>query len=434
MIDPTAWQRHQEGMALKLVLIGAGQRGMIYSSSASRRAEIVAVAEPHEGRRRAAAEQFGIAAERQYASAEELFRQGKIADAVIVSSMDRDHYEQTMRALELGYDILLEKPISPSPRECVQIQQKANEKGRKVTVCHVLRYTNFFAELKRIIDGGELGKVVTIQHNENIGNFHMAHSFVRGNWRRSDLSSPLIMQKSCHDMDILAWLANSEAKRISSYGELTFFKEENAPEGSTDRCLTCPAADNCRFDARKMYLPIAGGWPATVLSEDQSEEGLLKALETGPYGQCVFRNDNDVCDHQVSIIEFKNGVKVTFHLSAFTNKMHRTIKIMCEHGEIRGDDAQNLIEVTKFSSNMAEAVEQRVIRPASVSGGHNGGDEGLIHDFLNELERGGSDSRSSIDKSVESHVMAYAAEKARLTGTVVDMDLFKLELREAVLS
>ncbi|MFC4597115.1 Gfo/Idh/MocA family protein [Cohnella hongkongensis] len=421
-------------MTLKLALIGAGQRGMIYSSSASRRAEIVAVVEPDEKRRQAAAEKFRIASERQYATVEEFFLPGKIADAVIISSMDRDHFEQTMRALDLGYDILLEKPISPSPQECVQIQQKANEKGCKVTVCHVLRYTNFFSELKSIIDSGELGKVVTIQHNENIGNFHMAHSFVRGNWRRSDLSSPLIMQKSCHDMDILAWLAGSDAKRISSYGELVFFKEENAPAGSSDRCLTCAAAPDCRFDVRKTYLPIAGSWPATVVSEDQSEEGLLKALETGPYGKCVFRSDNDVCDHQVSIIEFKNGVKVTFHLSAFTNKMHRTIKIMCEHGEIRGDDSQNLIEVTRFASNMAEAVEQRVIRPASVSGGHNGGDEGLINDFLNELERGGSDSKSSIDQSVESHIMAYAAEKARVTGTVVDMDRLKQELREAVLA
>ncbi|XID93030.1 Gfo/Idh/MocA family protein [Paenibacillaceae bacterium WGS1546] len=417
---------------MKLALIGAGQRGMIYASSASPRAEIVAVVEPDEGRRRAAAEQFGIAPERRFASVGELYRLGKICDAVMIASMDRDHYAQTMEALELGYDILLEKPISPSPEECVRIQQMANEKGRKVTVCHVLRYTNFFSEIKRVIDSGELGKVVTIQHNENIGNFHMAHSFVRGNWRRSDLSSPLIMQKSCHDMDLLAWLADSDAKRISSYGELTYFKEENAPPDSSDRCLTCRAANDCRFDARKMYLPIAGDWPATVVAQDQSEEGLLKALETGPYGKCVFRNDNDVCDNQVTIIEFKNGVKVTFHLSAFTNKMHRTIKVMCEHGEIRGDDSQNLIEVTRFASNMAERLQQRIIRPASVAGGHHGGDTGLMNDFLNDLRQGGSDSRSSIDKSVESHLMAFAAEKARLTGTVIDMDLLKRELLEAV--
>ncbi|MEK4978512.1 Gfo/Idh/MocA family protein [Bacillus sp. FSL K6-6540] len=419
-------------MELKLALIGAGQRGMIYSRHAYQSEEIVAVIEPDACRRKAAADEFQIPLEKQFASVDAFYAMGKICDAVIISSMDKDHYEQTMMALDLGYDILLEKPISPSPVECMRIQEKANEKGRKVIVCHVLRYTNFFAEIKKIIDSNELGKIVTIQHNENIGNFHMAHSFVRGNWRRSDLASPIIMQKSCHDMDILSWLVDSGAKRISSYGSLTYFKEENAPAGSAERCLDCKAAANCRFDARKAYLPIRGQWPATVISADQSEEGLLQALATSPYGRCVYRLDNDVCDHQVTLIEFKNGVTATFNLSGFTNKMYRTLKIMCEHGEIRGDDNLNIIEVTRFNSNMAEPVQQTVIRPATVSGGHNGGDTGLMNDFLENLGNADFSSRSSIDMSVESHMMAYAAEEARITGTVIDLDELKMKLQQGI--
>ncbi|MEK3734166.1 MULTISPECIES: Gfo/Idh/MocA family protein [Paenibacillus] len=411
---------------MKLALIGAGQRGMIYSRHAYQSADIVAVVEPDDIRRKAAADEFHIPPERQFVTVEAFYALGKICDAVIISSMDRDHYKQTMAALELGYDILLEKPISPSPEECLKIQEKADEKGRKVIVCHVLRYTNFFAEIKKIIDSQQLGKVITIQHNENIGNFHMAHSFVRGNWRRSDLASPIIMQKSCHDMDILSWLVDSGAKRISSYGGLAYFKEENAPAGSAERCLDCKVAADCRFDARKAYLPVRGQWPAAAVAADQSEEGLLKALETGPYGRCVYKLDNDVCDHQVTLIEFKNGVTATFNLSGFTNKMYRTLKIMCEHGEIRGDDSLNVIEVTRFNSNMVEAGKQTVIRPAVMSGGHNGGDTGLMNDFLNNLQNPDFNSRSSIDRSVESHMMAYAAEEARMTGTIIDMD----ELRE----
>ncbi|WP_374706223.1 Gfo/Idh/MocA family protein [Paenibacillus sp. J23TS9] len=419
-------------MNLKLALIGAGQRGMIYARQAYQSAEMVAVVEPDDGRRRATADEFQIPLERQFASVDEFYRLGKICDAVIISSMDRDHYAQTMKALDLGYDILLEKPISPSPEECLRIQQKANEKGRKVIVCHVLRYTNFFAEIKKIIESRELGKVITIQHNENIGNFHMAHSFVRGNWRRSDLASPIMMQKSCHDMDILAWLVDSGAKRISSYGNLTYFKEENAPAGSAERCLECKVAADCRFDARKAYLPVREQWPATVISADQTEEGLLQALQTSPYGRCVYRMDNDVCDHQVTLIEFKNGVTATFNLSGFTNKMHRTLKIMCEHGEIRGDDLLNIIEVTRFNSNMAEASQQTIIRPAAMGGGHNGGDTGLMIDFLGNLENADFTSRSSIDMSVESHLMAYAAEEARVTGTVIDLDHLKEQLQNSV--
>ncbi|MFE0555687.1 Gfo/Idh/MocA family protein [Paenibacillus sp. NPDC058910] len=417
---------------MKLALIGAGQRGMIYSRHAYQSEEIVAVIEPDVRRRKAAADEFQIPLEKQFASVDEFYRLGKICDAVIISSMDKDHYEQTMKALDLGYDILLEKPISPSPEESLRIQRKANETGRKVIVCHVLRYTNFFAEIKKIIDSNELGKIVTIQHNENIGNFHMAHSFVRGNWRRSDLASPIIMQKSCHDMDILSWLVDSGAKRISSYGSLTYFKEENAPAGSAERCLDCKVAADCRFDARKAYLPVRGQWPAAVISADQSEEGLLQALATSPYGRCVYRMDNDVCDHQVTIIEFKNGVTATFNLSGFTNKMYRTLKIMCEHGEIRGDDSLNVIEVTRFNSNMAEPVQQTVIRPATVSGGHNGGDTGLMNDFLENLGNADFSSRSSIDMSVESHMMAYAAEEARITGTVIDLDELKMKLQHGI--
>ncbi|BCK01534.1 Gfo/Idh/MocA family protein [Anaerocolumna chitinilytica] len=418
---------------MKIALVGAGQRGMIYSEYVyeTKKAEIVAVVEPDDKKRSAAAQKFGIPLGMQFKRIEDFFQIGRIADAVIIASMDQDHYEQVMIALDLNYDILLEKPISPDPRECLKIQDKANQKGCKVIVCHVLRYTNFFAAIKEIIDSGELGKVITIQHNENVGNYHIAHSFVRGNWRRSDLSSPLIMQKSCHDMDILAWLVGSEASRITSFGSLKYFKEENAPAESSDRCLTCKAAKNCRFDARKAYLPVAGSWPATVLTQDQSEEGILKALKEGPYGRCVYRCDNDVCDNQVVLIEFKNDVTVSFNLSGFTNKISRTIKVMCENGEIRGDDSLNQIEVTKFASNAIDGFEQRVIHTGLTQGGHGGGDVALMNDFICQLESDSNNSRSSITQSVESHVMAYAAEQSRITGEVVNVDVLKGLLRNS---
>lgn len=415
---------------MKLALVGAGQRGMIYAAYAHRteKAEITAVVEPDEIRRKTAAELFQIPAGMQFETVQEFYQLGKAADAIIIASMDRDHYSQTMAALDLGYDILLEKPISPDPAETLEIKRKANRLNRNVVVCHVLRYTNFFAAIKRIIDSRELGEVVTIQHNENIGNFHMAHSFVRGNWRNSSLSSSLIMQKSCHDMDLLTWLTGSEAKRISSFGSLRYFRSENAPENSSKRCFTCKAAGDCRFDARKAYLPAAGGWPATLLSKDQSEEGILKAIETGPYGRCVYQCDNDVCDNQVTLIEFKNGVTVSFNLSGFTNKMSRTIKIMCENGEIRGDDSTNVIEITRFSSNAVNQYEQRVIHPGIIEGAHGGGDVGLMKDFMDLLKGKGGISKSSIDQSVESHIMAYAAEESRISGTTIDLDELKEKL------
>ena len=415
---------------LKIALIGAGQRGMIYAKYAFERMkiEVVAIVDPKEEKRKVAAEAFQLAPEMIFDNVDLFFAAGKLADAVIIASMDRDHYTQTIKALELGYNILLEKPISPDPKECLLIQQKAHECKRNVVVCHVLRYTNFFAAIKQIIDSGELGKVITIQHAENVGNFHMAHSFVRGNWRNSEESSPIIMQKSCHDLDILVWLVGSGAEKISSFGNLQYFCRENAPEGSAERCLECKYAPECRFDVRKAYLPMAGEWPATVVSEDQTEEGLLKSLETSPYGRCVYKCDNNVCDNQVTNIVFKNGVTATFHLSGLSNKMHRSIKVMCENGDIYGDDSNNTIKVTKYSSNSKYTGEERIINVESAEGFHGGGDYGLMNDFIQEMIEEKNESRSSIDDSIESHIMAYAAEEARLTNQVIDIEELKNKL------
>jgi predicted dehydrogenase len=408
---------------MRLALIGAGQRGNIYAKYALEKAgaQIVAAVDINEEKLELAGKNFNIPKEFLFSNLEDFIKKGKIADGVIIASMDRDHYRQAMECLDLGYDILLEKPISPSLKECIDIRDKANEKGRKVMVCHVLRYTNFFATIKKIIDSGQIGKVVTIEHAENVGNFHMAHSFVRGNWRNSDISSPIILQKSCHDMDILVWLTGSRAKKISSFGSLTYFKEENAPKGSSDRCLSCSVADSCRFDARKAYLPVAGGWPAEVVSADNTEAGLLKALETGPYGKCVYRCDNNVCDHQVTNIEFENGVTVSFHLSGLTDKMHRTIRVMCEDGEIEGDDLTNELVIRKYSSNSKYEGEEKKICVESAEGFHGGGDYGLTMDFIAMLRGDDAMGLSSIDRSIESHIMAFAAEESRLTGKTIEL-------------
>ena len=320
---------------MRFVLIGAGQRGMIYARYAHEHGHVIAaVAETDETKRRIAGDLFGIPEELRFREGRELLAMPKMADAAIIATMDRDHYREAVPAMEKGYHLLLEKPISPVPEETLSIEETALRTGRHVSVCHVLRYSPFFRALKKAVTDGKIGRVITIQHNENIGNFHIAHSFVRGNWRRSDLASPLIMQKSCHDMDLLVWLAGSRCESIASFGDLTYFRADNAPQGAAERCCECKLKDRCRFSAYRCYLPVAGNWPATVLTEDQSEEGIREAIRTGPYGRCVYHCDNDVCDHQVSILRFTNGVTATFNLSGFTNKMTRTLKIMGEDGAL----------------------------------------------------------------------------------------------------
>ena len=411
---------------MEFVLLGAGQRGMIYARYAQRKGHgIAAVAEKDPVKREIAQREFHIPAEKCFAEAADLLAQPKLGDAAIIATMDRDHFGQAMPAMEKGYHLLLEKPISPVPEETLAIEEKARETGRRVVVCHVLRYSPFFREIKKQLDAGAVGRIISVQHNENIGNFHMAHSFVRGNWRRSDIASPLIMQKSCHDMDLLVWLIDSGCRKVASFGSLTYFRPENAPEGAAERCGDCPHQDTCRFSAYKAYLPVMGNWPASVLTEDQTEEGLREAIRTGPYGRCVFRCDNNVCDHQVTALEFENGVTAAFSLSGFTNRIARTLKIMGEEGELRANEYTNEIEITRFAANGVDRCEACVIRPDVASTGHGGGDGGIMEDFLALLEGRQTEAVSEIRYSVESHMMACAAEEARLTGTVVNIADFR---------
>lgn len=413
---------------MRFALIGAGERGIIYSQYAHEQLghTIAAVADPNPQRVQLARDMFSIPEEQCFSDGSDLIANASQIDAAIIASMDRDHFKQTMKAIENGWDILLEKPISPDAKECLAIRDRAEQTGCNVTVCHVLRYAPFFIRVKEIIDSGEIGKIVAIDHTENIGNFHIAHSFVRGNWSNSSESSPIIMQKSCHDMDILLWLTQSAAKSIASVGSLSYFNRKNAPEGSAERCLDCAVSGNCRFDARKAYLPTMGAWPSRVLTADQTEAGLMKAFREGPYGRCVYRCNNDVCDHQSTVIEFENGVSATFTLSGMTNDMHRTIHVMCEDGELFGDDLTGVIRVVNFRSNQADAYQERVFVVGSVSGNHGGGDEGLVNDFVAKLTQpDAAESRSSIRNSIESHLMACAAEESRLTGETISLREFE---------
>lgn len=414
---------------MKYILIGAGNRGMTYGEWAVKHGiEIAAVAELRPDRLKDAGEKLHVPENMRFSDGKDLLALGKIADAAIIATMDRDHYGHVMAALDCGYDILLEKPISPSSKECLEIEEKANALGRKITVCHVLRYTNFFGTIKEIIDSGELGKVVAIKHSENIGNFHMAHSFVRGNWRNDTLSSPIIMQKSCHDLDILLWLTGKRCTKVAAFGSLSYFKESNAPAGSADRCVNCAVSENCRFNAWRCYQPTLGSWPTEVVCLEQTEEALMETLKSGPYGRCVYRCDNNVCDHMSIIMEFEDGVTATFSLTAQTSACHRNIHIMCEDGEIIADDGKRQIIVKRHVSSQAETFTDRIINIRTNASGHSGGDAGIMGDFAASLTESAAESRSSISRSVESHLMACAIEESRLTGKVVDMEEFRNSL------
>lgn len=412
---------------VNVALIGAGQRGKdVYGQFAKQfqtPLHFIAVVEPNPIKRNQFREEHNISSEYAFENWNDLFSSHLDLHAVIIASPDDKHYEPAKAALNAGLHVLLEKPMSNDAFECYDLGEVAKQKGLTFMICHVLRYTPFFGKLKSLIDEGAIGELVSIQHNENISFFHMAHSFVRGNWRNSQESSPIILAKSCHDMDILHYLTGSKCSAISSFGTLSHFTQKNAPENAGSRCYNCAIESNCIYSAYRQYLPHIGKWPTTVISEFQTKNAVTSAIENGPYGRCVYACDNDVCDHQVTNMIFENGVTATFNLSAFTEKVHRTIKIMGTKGEIKANDLKNEISLHTFGESTV-----KVFYPQVVSGGHGGGDHQMMFDFIELIQNGTGKALTSAAASVHSHLMSFAAEQSRLEGRIIKLEAFEGEL------
>ena len=406
------------------VLIGAGGRGRTYANYALSHPDklrMVGVAEPIEATRTDFASKHNIPAENVFASWEDVFARDKLADAVFICTQDKMHFEPTMTAIKKGYDILLEKPISPIPEECFKLAKEAAARGVRVIVCHVLRYTPFFTGIKKVIESGEIGNIVSITHNENVGFMHHAHSFVRGHWRNTAESSPMILAKSCHDTDIIQWLIGKKCIRLSSFGSLKHFNKENCPKNAPARCTDgCP--HDCAYDARKWYMldgpnsEIAKGWfgPAATKIVDPTHDQIMDALKTGPYGRCVYQCDNDVVDHQVTNMEFEDGITVAFTMCSFTHDISRSIKVMGTKGEIRGHMEKNSIIVHDFLTSTEKEINTT---PEEGHAGHGGGDTAMMQafcDYINGCYEG--NSLSEIGVSADNHMISFAAEESRLAG------------------
>ena len=341
---------------LTAIVMGYGMRGQGYSQYSfdnPDELQIVGVAEPEITKRNYAKERHNIPDNMVFDHWEKLAALPKIADFAIIATQDRMHLEPALACIEKGYDLLLEKPMAPTAKECKIIYEAAEKKGVKVIVCHVLRFTQFWYKLKDIIDNGDIGDIMSIVHMENVCHLHQSHSFVRGNWRNSIESAPMILAKTCHDMDILQWLIGKDCKKVQSFGSLSHFRKENQPAGAPARCLDgCPHADKCFYEPVRFYTDEHNPWRETVADKVKpTEEEIVEALKTGPYGRCVYECDNDVVDHQVVNMEFDGDCTVTFTMNAF-NEGGRYTRIFGSKGEIVAGSN----EITVFSFDTSQTL------------------------------------------------------------------------------
>ncbi|MBQ7474429.1 MAG: Gfo/Idh/MocA family oxidoreductase [Clostridia bacterium] len=411
---------------IKIAVIGLGSRGNTYAESAvlfPDECEIVACADILPDRVKRFGDKYGVAEDMRFSSGEELLAREKLADVAFICTMDRLHYPHATAALNRGYHLLLEKPISPVLSECIEIADLAKEKGLEVIVCHVMRYTNFYRKLKELVDSGIIGDIVCVEAYERVVYWHQAHSFVRGNWSNAERSSPMILQKCCHDMDILYWIIGKKSVAVSSFGSLSHFKASEAPEGATERCTeACPHYHTCPYSVDKNYLEWGRRgvftWPIDVVSQVPTMEALEEALRTGPYGRCVYHCDNDVVDHQVVNILFEDGVTANFSMCPFTAEGGRKIVVMGTKGDLNGFLDQDKIVFSPFIDRFSDHSVTYPTEDVEDNFGHGGGDYAIIRDLL-ALLTGKHDVGSSLTRvsdSIESHVIALAAEESRAAG------------------
>ena len=420
---------------LKAVLIGAGNRGETYTDimlSVPDKFRLVAVVDPVDSRRNNIMQKHHIPEEMCFRHWDEFFAKGKIADMVIISTQDQLHFEPAMKAIALQYDLLLEKPVSPDMRECERISQYAKEQNVKVVVCHVLRYTPFFGIIKNLIDSGKIGDVVSVNHEEAVGNVHQSHSFVRGNWGNEQRSAPMLLAKSCHDLDILQWLVGKKCVKIQSFGSLKHFREENAPDGAPEYCIDgCPEAEKCPYNAVKLYLDDKeNSWfrEACTKESHPTDEMVEKAIRTTMYGRCVYRCDNTVVDHQVVNMLFEEDITVSFTMCAF-NKGGRFIHIMGTKGERHAAMDGNNLPITVYDFTTKQTTQIPIEGTDGVLGGHGGGDEGIVNSVYEYLQGSYTGNAiSEIEISVNNHLLVFAAEKSRKQGCVVDFSEFLSDL------
>ncbi|MFD8308784.1 Gfo/Idh/MocA family protein [Streptomyces sp. NPDC059690] len=411
--------------AVTLALVGAGLRGQTYArlAHATGAGQVVAVAEPDPVRRTAAAEEFGIPPHQVYDDWSDLAGRARLADAAIIATQDRQHTEPAIRLADAGYHLLLEKPMATEEHEAAAIAAAAERNKIMLVVCHVLRYTPYTGVLKSLVDSGRIGRLISVEHLEPVGWWHQAHSFVRGHWRSTATSSPMLLAKACHDIDWLVHLFGRPPRRVSSFGSLTHFRADAAPPGAAPRCLDCTIEHTCPYSAKRLYLNCLGDaesefWPLSAVTDTPTEEAVLEALRTGPYGRCVYACDNDAVDHQVVSMEFDDGATCSFTMSAFTPMEHRRTRLHGTHGFLDGDGTT--IRLVDFLTGSQELVH--VPTAGAAAGGHAGGDEGLIAAFLEAVATGDAAALTSdAAASLATHRVVWAAEQARLTGSVITL-------------
>lgn len=403
---------------ITFAVLGLGNRGSVYSNyiAKNKNAKIVSVCDVSSQSLKQAAELYGVENGELFLSEDEFFAK-KRADVLIVATLDALHCRQTVKALSLGYDVLLEKPVAPTQAECDEIYAAAKRYGGDVVICHNLRYTPFYQKFKELIKSGVIGDVLSVEQTENVAYHHYMCSFIRGKWHSEEQTSPILLAKCCHDLDIIAWFVEGKYEALQSFGALKYYTRAHKPAGTPDRCMDCKLKD-CIYNAFEFSLKD----PNTLCVPygfDYSRESIAAFLskKDNLYGQCVFACPNDMCDRQCVNVSFDHGVNASLLLHGFsTYQTYRVTRVFGSKGKLSGRLEDGVIRVSLFDgTDKYIDINGEIAKDSD----HSGGDAKLVSDYIQYKTTGVRPlGISKIEDSLQSHEIGFKADKLRKANSL----------------
>ena len=303
---------------------------------------------------------------------------------VAVGSYNHVHRDHVVAALRAGKDVFCEKPMAINLKQCLDIGKAWKKSGRRLIIGFTLRYSSHYRKIKEIVDSGRIGKILSFEFNETLDPDH--GGFIHGDWRRlTRLAGTHLLEKCCHDIDLVNWIVGALPARVASFGGTDFFKPEN------------------NYHTTRLKPKGDGTVPYQTWTH------------YNPDIVNPFMSDKDIVDNQVAIIEFANKVRATFHTNCNTSISERRMYILGTEGAIRSDVLNGSIWVKRIGYN-----EELVDESTAGKGGHGGGDEVLTRSWYDCMTSDKQPETSYYD-GLKSCIASFAIDEAMAKGKVVDL-------------
>ena len=297
---------------------------------------------------------------------------------VMVFSPNAFHHDQILYAFEAGKNVFSEKPIGTTLDDCVDIYNAYKTSGKIFATGFVLRYAPLYRKAKELLDSGKFGRIISINGDENVTPHH--GGYIMANWRRdSSMAGPHILEKCCHDLDLINWFCQSKATRAASFGGRNFFTPEN-------ECI-----------------------------HEKYGHGVFAKFRDPHALPSPFTSGSDLMDNQVSIFEYRNGVRVQFQCTMSNVIPTRSMYFSCTEGTIELNLYDRFIRYRTLGSD-----EEQTLSFKSADG-HGGGDSYIMKELFATMTAG-APPKCSGDEGLESAVLALAIDQAARTGKVVDLE------------